>query len=130
MIFYNRRGRNLFHLLLLILSNKVNTGQKLNRNINYEKVDLLMNHKYRILVKYNIHSCKINILLPVKENILIVLLCRMFFNLGSDVPNLIHFTMQYLHCWHFLVCRQNISCRKRKSAKGKTPLETKCFHLN
>lgn len=37
-IFYNRRGRNLFHLLLLILSNKENIGQKLNRNINYKKL--------------------------------------------------------------------------------------------
>ena len=38
MILYNRRGRNLFHLLLLILSNNENIGQKLNRNINYERL--------------------------------------------------------------------------------------------
>ena len=38
MIFYNRRGRNVFHLRLLILSNKENIGQKLNRNIKYERL--------------------------------------------------------------------------------------------
>ena len=35
MIFYNRRGRNLCHLILLILCNKENIGQKVNWNIKY-----------------------------------------------------------------------------------------------